>query len=137
MRDKIRANLKISIISLIILAIISYAYFETSEVLRGPIVEINSPKSGFSSKENTVEITGKVRNISYMYLNGRPIFADTAGNLKEKVILAEGYNSIFIEARDRIGKKKTQTIEIVFNKDKSDEAPAESLAREAINPSKI
>lgn len=127
MRDKIRNNARRTLISVLALAIISYSYYETCEVFRGPIITVDSPKSGYSSKDNAVEILGRVKNVSYLYLNGRPIFADTSGKFKEKIILAEGYNSIFIEARDRIGKNKSSLLEIVFNK--KDTGAAESLAR--------
>jgi len=63
MRDRIRTNIKISVIGLITLAIFSYAYFETIEVLRGPIIEIKSPESGYTATNKVVEISGNVKNV--------------------------------------------------------------------------
>jgi uncharacterized protein YfaP (DUF2135 family) len=133
MRDKIRANLKIFVMLTISLAIISYAYFETAQVLRGPVIEIGNPTNGYSSTESAVEITGKVKNVSYMFMNGRPIFADSSGNFKEGVILSPGYNSIYIEATDRIGKTKFEMLEMVYV-EKDSHLAKESIAKESFPP---
>lgn len=130
MRDRIRSNLKFSIITVLAMAIIFYAYFETSEVLSGPTLEVISPKNGYSSPSELVEISGNVKNVSYMYLNGRPIFADTSGFFKEKITLSKGYNSIFIETQDRIGNKKSEILELVFSGNRA--SLPDSLAKDLI-----
>lgn len=137
MRDKIRANLKMFVMVTFTLAIISYSYFETAQIIHGPTIEIDNPTNGYSATESIVEIQGKVKNVSYMFMNGRPIFADSSGNFKEGVILSPGYNSIYIEAIDRIGKKRSQILEMVYKSADDVAEETNSLAKEispVLNP---
>ena len=91
-----------------------YAIFETQDFIAGPSLEILSPGGNLASPANqVVEITGRVKRVSWLSLNGWKIFSDENGNFSEKLVLMEGINRWQVKAVDRFGREKTKLIEIV------------------------
>src|SRR3989338_2602175 len=115
MREKVRSYIKILTIVVVLVVIISYAYFETRELINGPEIDIKYPMDGLSVNQEIINITGKTKNASQLSLNGRPVFIDSAGNFSEKITLVMGYNSIFIEAKDRLGKTKFSNLNLILS----------------------
>ena len=113
MRDKIRFYLKAGTVFTIFFIMSFYAYCEADNIIQGPEITIEHPTNGTTINGETVIISGTAKNISYISVNGKPIFTDSGGKFIEKIILSKGYNSFFIEAKDRIGKEKTEKIEII------------------------
>ncbi|MEI6296793.1 MAG: hypothetical protein WCO84_04085 [bacterium] len=128
MRDRIRKNLKISIIVIITIAILTYACFEANSLIRGPSIDIDYPTSNLSLHDDTINISGKARNIHQFLLNGRPVFVSSTGDFSEKVILLKGYNSIFMEAKDRLGAKTQKLLEYVID-DSTNASTSEKIAK--------
>lgn len=114
MLDKANFSIKIIIGSVLALVIILYAYYQTKNLLSGPLIEITSPQNGKTFTEPLIEIVGAAKNSSRITLNDRPILIDEAGNFKEKLLLSEGYNIIDFKAEDRFGEKINKTLEVVL-----------------------
>jgi len=98
--------------AILILLFAVYAVSKTMAFMLGPTLEITFPEDG-SKVATTTTITGYTKNISSLSLNQKPIFVDTAGVFKERLILPSGYNIIELRAKDKFNRviiKKLQLI---------------------------
>lgn len=114
LNKNLRTYLKIAGIIFLAVAIFGYALFQARNIVLGPVIEIHSPENGASLEESLVEIKGKVKNISYISMNGYQIFTDDKGVFKEKLLLSYGYNIITIKARDRFNREVEKKLELIY-----------------------
>lgn len=91
-----------------------YAYVQSREYLRGPVLTIEEPLDGSSSTTSLIALVGHARNISFLTLNGRQIFTNEQGNFKESLLLQNGYNIMTLEAKDRFGHQVEKRLELVY-----------------------
>lgn len=101
---------KIIISSIAVFIIIVYAIFNSRLLLSGPNIDIYEPLDGSVFEEKITSIRGRAQNISFISLNGFPIFVDEEGNFKEKLLLSSGTSIIEFYARDKFGR---ETIKIL------------------------
>lgn len=113
-RYETKFYLKAIIISLFLVVLFGYGFFELWNYLFGPKIIITSPANGISVSESLISIEGKVKNTKIITLNDRPIVIDEEGNFQEKVLLSYGYNVLFLKAEDRFNKKTEQKLQIVY-----------------------
>lgn len=128
MRDRIRSYLKISVVLVTFLTISTYAYYEAGSLIKGPMIVVDYPQNGITVDSESINVSGTANNVSYINLNGRPIYTDSKGKFSEKIILSKGYNSLFIKAEDRMGKEKEETLEIMLE-EKTASTTEENLAK--------
>ncbi len=102
---------KIAIVTLLSIFLV-YALFESYKILRGPVINIKSPKPYEEINLPFVAIEGETKNISLITLNDRQIFIDEDGVFREKLLLPEGYTIIELEAFDRFKKKVVKSLSI-------------------------
>ncbi len=126
MRHTALTYIKIAIAVIIILGLGTYAYIQSREYLRGPVIEIISPANGSTVYESAVHIKGHAHNISYLSLDDREISTDTAGNFDEVLLLAPNYSILVLKARDRFGREVRQNIELVYVPQANTQAPTAS-----------
>ena len=107
----------ISVIVLVAVGLVVYAYFQSREYLRGPVVVIEEPLNGSMSTTSLVALRGQAHNISFLTLNGRQIFTDEQGRFKESLLLQNGYNIMTLEAKDRFGHQVEKRLELVYKPD--------------------
>lgn len=108
-------NLRLFLIIISVCLLLGYGLFNARNLLIGPSIEIYSPPSlEIETEENTVTIKGRVKNMTYLSLSGRPIFVDTEGLFEEKLLLSPGFNIIEIRAKDRFKKEIAKTIKIYY-----------------------
>ncbi len=100
-----RIRQKKFILFLVIIGVFAYGIFQARNYILGPHIVLESPKDGQSFKETLISVNGKAKNVSYIALNGRPIYIDNDGNFNEDILLAPGLNIIVIEAKDKFGAK--------------------------------
>ncbi|HZS43138.1 MAG TPA: hypothetical protein VFA52_02885 [Candidatus Paceibacterota bacterium] len=110
-----------SVVVLLFIIILSYAFFQARKILEGPEIIINNPKNGQTVTDSFLSIDGVAKNINAISLDDRPIFIDEAGNFHEKLLLYPGYNIMKFEARDKFGKDKIVMLEVNYR------APAAEL----------
>ena len=120
-RTNFRKTLGIWIASIVGIMILGYGCFEARHLISGPEVSIVFPKDGETLTSDYIEIKGTAQNISYISLNDRQIHIDKEGNFKEPLLLSPGYNKETIAARDKFGRVRLQTIELVYTPQQSGE----------------
>lgn len=107
--------LKISLI-LAILGIVSiYALFNSRLLISGPQVTVFEPQDGSVLNDPFVEIKGEAKNISFIYLDGRPFFINEDGNFSEKLLLSPGLSIIRIDAKDKFGREEVLLLRYIYN----------------------
>ncbi len=104
----------VSIIVLVAVGLGVYAYLQSKEYLRGPIIEITEPENGSMSTTSRVTLKGSAKNVSFLTLNGRQIFTDEQGRFRELLLLQEGYSIMTLEAKDRFGHSVEKQLELVY-----------------------
>lgn len=109
-----RTYIKIFLITLFAITLTGYVLFQTRNLIIGPVITIDSPKSGASITDPLIEVVGTARNIAHISFNDRVIFVDEEGHFFERLLLSYGYNIITIAGQDKFGRKTEETIEIVY-----------------------
>lgn len=99
---------------IIVLVIGAYVYFQSYNLIEGPVVQTITPKNGELVDKSLIEIEGVATNISFITLNDRQIFTNEEGFFKEKLLLSYGYNLITIKAKDRFGRNTKEVLEIIY-----------------------
>ena len=90
------------------------AYYNSERLRAGPSIEISIPANGVTVTSPSVTILGTVRNVSFLTLNGRQIYADDQGAIREQVLLAEGYNVLILKGTDRFGRSVEEELELIY-----------------------
>ena len=79
----------------------------------GTKIVIESPQAGSSVHAfEEIEITGYVKHVDLLELNGRKILTDGNGFFKEELIPAIGYNVFELRAKDRFGREEVSIFEL-------------------------
>lgn len=115
-RRKLKLYFKISLGSLFLFLILGYSFYQSRNLLTGPVITVSEPKNGSTFPEQLVKIAGIAKNINKITLDDRPIYVDEVGVFSEKLLLSEGYNIVKISAWDKFNKKIEKTIELVYEK---------------------
>ena len=85
-----------------------YFLFSFQSFWRGPRLAIDFPEEGAGLNNSHVLVKGRVRDITKLELNGRPIYTDENGDFEEELILASGLNIIELKADGRFGRKLSE-----------------------------
>jgi hypothetical protein len=109
------ANIKVFAFMLLIIGILGYAYFQTYNLIIGPVVTITSPIDGDTLSSPKLIVSGTTRNISLITFNDRTIFVDEAGAFEEKLLLAPGYTILNIHAEDKFGRTTDSSLHVIYN----------------------
>ncbi len=112
--DRKKFILKAVFIVIILSSTGTYAYFKTRDILLGPTITLSSPENGTTLEKSTIAVKGTAKNVSYLFLDDRPIFIDEQGNFSESVALLPGYNIISVKGEDRFGKKEEKIVQVVL-----------------------
>lgn len=107
-------NIKLFIILFSVVLLVSYGIFNSRNLIIGPEIEMFSPAKDMETAENVLVIKGKVKNMTYLSLNEKPIFVDTEGLFEEKLLLSPGSNIIEIEAKDRFKNEVQKTVKVYY-----------------------
>ncbi len=113
-RHETKFYFKTIIISLFVLILFGYGFYELWKYLSGPQIILNYPTDGLVVSESLIEIEGQVKNSKLLTLNDRPIVVDQLGNFHESLLLSYGYNILKLHAEDRFGKQTGQTLQIIY-----------------------
>ncbi len=103
-----------SLLIFLFLIIVAYSIFQAQKIIKGPSIKVFSPKTGTTYNQTLIEVEGVAKNISYLNMNGKPIFTDKTGYFKEKYLLSPGYNVIQLDAQDKFKKYTKEKLEIVL-----------------------
>lgn len=81
----------------------------------GPSLEIDAPKDGFETKEDSIEVKGTTDVSATVTINDEEVENDN-GNFKEKIDLKEGDNKITIVATDPSDNETKEVINVIRKK---------------------
>jgi len=118
MLDSTKVIKKIGII-LVMVIIVGYTFYQTKNMIYGPVLVISYPSSGMTMKNSLIEVRGFVKNASYITMNDNQIFVDEEGNFRENILLSEGYNVIEVNIKDKFEREKTEVLELMYIKTNS------------------
>ena len=102
------------------LLLLGYGYYEARSMLYGPQIEI--PASTVIVRESFTEIRGQAHYIAELYLNGASVSVTEEGVFSEPYMLTPGENHIVLDARDKFGRTRQKTIEILYLPDEKNKA---------------
>ncbi len=94
------------------LIVIGYAYFEARGLLFGPSISVSSKVT--EVHEPFIVIKGQADRIAALSMNGKNIPVTENGAFEEPYLLSPGYNRIVLDASDKYGRTRRQSIEIVY-----------------------
>jgi len=80
-----------------------YLSFQARFLISGPQLQLVEEPS-VTQSGRSVTLKGAAANITELYLNGRPIVTNEAGQFEETVVLENGYSVFRIDAKDRYGR---------------------------------
>lgn len=131
--DKIFSRITLHRFGILVFALIliGYGVFEAYDLWIGPSIVILEPQDGSRVSENLVTVVGQTRNVSWLSMLGRPIFIDEQGRFSEKLLLPAGYSILTFEAKDRLGRKISETLSLVRSPYESTSTPKEILLNTA------
>ncbi len=115
--EKGGVNIKKVIIILGFVLLIGYGVFNARNLIIGPRVTILYPVAESETTENFVVVQGIAKNVVFVSVNDRPIFIDTEGNFKEKLLLNPGSNIIRLYGRDRFKQEVVEEIRVYFKQE--------------------
>lgn len=94
--------------------VVGYSFFALKDVLRGPRIDIETPESGYSTTTQMIGVSGRVFRGNLFFINNATTTIDLEGNFSEQLLLSSGYNIMTLEARDRYGRTRSETIEMIL-----------------------
>lgn len=94
--------------------IVIYIFFRSSDFIQGPSLYLNEPADGAVYKTPLINVSGVVKNVSNIDLNGKQISTNKNGFFNEKYILANGLNKISFTITDRFDRKTEKIVEVVL-----------------------
>jgi len=103
------------ILALAVILVLGYSALKVKDLAQGPEITLYSPTADRNPDSELVVIQGRAERISQIFINGRKIFTDEAGNFKENYLLANGYNLLEIQALDQFGRQVVKKLQLVFN----------------------
>ncbi len=95
----------------LVITLVVYIYLQSRDYILGPKIYVRYPPENASVFGPSVEIRGETKRINSISLNEKPIFVNSEGKFKEKLLLPDGYNIIKFEAKDRFGKRTEKLLE--------------------------
>jgi hypothetical protein len=105
--------LSLLLIGLLLAGAAFYIAFQARFLILGPQVELTGVPATVQNGP-TVDLKGVAKNITALYLNGRPIVTTEDGRFNETVVLEKGYTIVRIDAIDRYGRTANIEQEFVY-----------------------
>jgi len=96
-----------------IIVLLGYAYFEAQNILFGPQINLGS-NSTITVQDQKIKITGTVKNVTSLTLDGRPLLIDESGAFTDTLILAKGANTFVFNAQDKFTNTTSNTLRVYY-----------------------
>ncbi|MBI2108893.1 MAG: hypothetical protein HYT93_01775 [Parcubacteria group bacterium] len=113
-RQKITSGIKLVVATIVLLLILGYAYARVESFLRGPRIIVTSPQDGEAIPLSSYFITAEIERAAHITLNGRQVYTDESGELREEVFFAEGLNVFELAAKDRFGRITKKVLTVIY-----------------------
>lgn len=102
--------IRIGIAVFILIIILAYALWRSTNYIKGPSISIKEPLDGSIINSTTTTIIGGASRINIITLNGNPISIDESGHFKETILLFTGTNRLQFEGKDQFGRNVLHNI---------------------------
>ena len=112
-------NVKLFVIIISVILLVSYGIFNARDMLMGPTIEMFNPIADIETNDNMLIVKGRVKNISFVTLNGKSIYVDRDGLFEEKLLLVPGSNIIEVKAKDRFKKEALEIVKVYYNQNEA------------------
>ena len=121
MQSFIMPKILTAVLVLLLLCVAAWYFLvQARYIISGPqITLLNKPDTVQSERQ--IMLRGLAKNITAIYLNGRPIVTNEEGLFSENVILENGYTIVRIDAVDLYGRHTHVEWPFVYNPDESHE----------------
>lgn len=106
--------LKISLLSLLFIFIVIFAFYQSRDLIFGVKIKNVNIIDGQKVTDNILKITGNAKNAKILTLNDRVISIDQEGNFDETIALLSGYNIITIKAKDEFGNSDEKDYKLMY-----------------------
>ena len=90
--------------------IAGYGLFEARRIIAGPELAIDSPIDGSATSTSLVTVSGRVKNISFLTINGHAASADEQGRFVYRYSPPVGYTVATVSATDRFGRRTEKRV---------------------------
>lgn len=97
----------------VLLFFLGYIYYETSNYIKPPKLEISQPNKDYVTKDNLVTIVGKTDEEAMLYINGQNIALEDNGVFSIEVKLKYGLNNFEIISQRKHGRQHRENV-VVF-----------------------
>ena len=111
-----RAKLKYLFAAVFFAFIGGYGLYQMRSLIIGPRIIIDAPLDGSSSDSPLIAVSGRVEQVSKLFLNGELLIPDHTGRFESQLLLASGYNIIQLDGIDRFGRWVKRKLELVLTK---------------------
>lgn len=91
----------------ILILVLGYGSLKAWPLLRGPLLELDSPLEGASAQAMTV--AGTALHTRTLFLDGSPLLIDESGRFSQTLTLPPGGAILSLTATDRFGRSETLT----------------------------
>jgi Glucodextranase, domain B len=106
---------KIELYALFVLLCIASIYggFKIYPLFAGPSVIVNTPHDGDTVASSTFFISGTVKRVKEITIQGRPVPIDIDGHFTEVLVAEPPYTILVVHATDFYGATITKTIRVI------------------------
>lgn len=98
--------------AIVLVLLIGYGAVKAFPLLRGPVIQVDSPISYTSSPDGFITVSGVARNTEALFLDGGPLLIDPEGRFYETLLLPSGGAILTLTANDRFGRTSTERRQI-------------------------
>lgn len=98
---------------LVALTVSAYLVWQVSTLAAPPILAVTNPTGDEVIVGSLADINGRVTLGADVFINDAPVLVDANGNFSEKIALQNGVNVVHIVAKNRLGKTRVVTRNIL------------------------
>lgn len=98
--------------AIVLILLIGYGAVKAFPLIRGPVIDIDSPINYTTSPDGFITVSGVAHNTEALFLDGGPLLIDPEGRFYTALLLPSGGSILTLTANDRFGRSATERREI-------------------------
>lgn len=122
-------SLVLGAITLIILSVTLYLWFQFRQFTTEPLLSITEPNPNQLVEGNTTILRGKTDRGTQVTVNNEATFVSPEGNFEESLTLQNGVNQITVRAVNRFEKERVEVLQIEARFEEVERVSSEELAK--------
>ena len=108
-----RHAIRVVLIGLVLVLSGTYMVFQTRDLIIRPSLTVERPHDGETFSRTKITVAGRVTLGVGLTINGLPTYNDETGSYEAELLLPAGVHTIEVVARNRFGRERTITRQIV------------------------